>query len=62
MADYSDTVGNLHRGPYGESGCLDYACGTCGAGVGERCVVETLRGPRPRHMPCLSRLLKREDQ
>jgi len=62
MADYSDTVGSLPGGPYEESGCLERACGTCGAEVGERCVVETLRGPRPRHMPCLSRLLKREDQ
>jgi hypothetical protein len=62
MADYRDTVGNLPGGPYEENDCLQRDCGTCGAPAGKRCVVETLRGPRPRHMPCLSRLLKREDQ
>lgn len=63
MADYSDTVGSLPGGPYGD-GVLERPCSSCGAPPGIRCTfepsVQTVEGWRPqkrfRHHPCVARI------
>lgn len=68
MTDYEDTVGSLHGGPYGETGAYLRDCGTCGAKgdddpkVSEKCKVQTFFGVKPKHAPCLSRYLGRENR
>lgn len=67
MADYSDIVGGLPGGPYEESGAYLRDCATCGAKgnddpvLSEKCKVQTFQGVRPKHAPCLSRYLNKEN-